>query len=126
MRRVEVLYFDGCPTWKQAVELVRQIVTDARLDESVAVHPLRVESDEEAQRLRFLGSPTIRVDGRDVDSSTEGAVDFGLQCRLYRDGERFSGLPPVAWVRTALGLKTDEDSAPLAGSSASCKDGSCR
>ena len=126
MRRVEVLYFDGCPTWKQAVELVRGIVIDEGLDESVEVHPLRVESDVEAQRLRFLGSPTIRVDGRDIDISTEGALGFGLQCRLYRDGERFSGLPPVAWVRTALGLKIDENSAARAGSSPSCKEGSCR
>lgn len=126
MRRIEVLYFDGCPTWKQAVELVRRIVVDVGLDQSSEVHAVRVESDEDAQRLRFLGSPTIRVDGRDVDRSTEGAVDFGLQCRLYRDGDRFSGLPPAAWVRAALGLKIDENSAPPAGSSPSCKDGSCR
>jgi hypothetical protein len=126
MRRIEVLYFDGCPTWTQAVDLVRQIVDDAGLAESTEVHPLRVESDEEAQRLRFLGSPTIRVDGRDVDTSTKGAVDFGLQCRLYRDGDRFSGLPPAAWVRTALGLKIEEKSVSPAGSSPSCKEGSCR
>lgn len=126
MRRIEVLYFDGCPTWKQALELVRHVLVDAAVAGAVEVHAVRVESDEDAQRLRFLGSPTIRVDGRDVDSSTEGAADFGLQCRLYREGDRFSGLPPAAWVRTALGLKSSDGSAPPAGSSPSCKEGSCR
>ena len=103
MNQVEVLYFDGCPTWQRAVELVRQVLTET--GNNVDLHLVRVESEDDARRLRFLGSPTIRVDGRDIDPAVEEAGEFGLQCRLYRDGDRFSGLPLMAWLRTSLGVE---------------------
>jgi hypothetical protein len=53
--------------------------------------PRRVETDEEAQRLRFLGSPTVRVDGRDVEPGVDARDDFGLKCRLYRTQEGLTG-----------------------------------
>jgi hypothetical protein len=103
MKQVEILYFDGCPTWQRAVELVRQVLSEARQEADLRL--VRVESEDDARRLGFLGSPTIRVDGRDIDPAVEAGGEFGLQCRLYRDGERLSGLPPAAWLRTALGFE---------------------
>jgi hypothetical protein len=62
----------------------------------------RVESPEDAERERFLGSPTVRVDGVDVDPGASEREDFGFECRLYRvDGET-SPLPPEEWIRQAL------------------------
>jgi hypothetical protein len=97
---VEIFYFDGCPTWQRAVELVRAILSETRRDADLRL--VRLETDDEARRLRFLGSPTIRVNGRDVDPTVDQGGEFGLQCRLYRDGDRLTGLPPAAWVRAAL------------------------
>ena len=42
-------------------------------------------SDEQAQHERFLGSPTVRVGGVDVDPDAEGRLDYGLTCRAPVD-----------------------------------------
>jgi hypothetical protein len=117
MTRVEILYFDGCPTWQRAAEMVRTVLCERGQDADVRV--VRVESVEDARRLRFLGSPTIRIDGRDVEPTVAQGVEpsrdarslracgqFGLQCRLYHDGERFLGVPPADWIRAALDAGT--------------------
>jgi hypothetical protein len=100
MKEVEILYFDGCPTWRQAEELVRTVLNEMGQDAEVRL--VRVTSEEDARRLSFIGSPTIRVNGRDVEPTLEQGGEFGLQCRLYRDGNGLTGLPPPAWVRAAL------------------------
>ena len=63
----------------------------------------RVETHEESERERFLGSPTVRVDGRDVDPGAGERSDYGLKCRLYRSEEHsLSPVPPGEWIRSAL------------------------
>ncbi len=110
MKEIEILYFESCPTWRRTEDDVRRIVADACLEERTSVRLVPVGTDDEAQRLRFLGSPTVRVDGTDVDPSAAGATSFGLQCRVYEHEGRLRGSPPQEWIRTALGL------APTAGS----------
>jgi hypothetical protein len=98
--RVELLWWSGCPSWEQASELVREEMAAAGLDpERLEVR--EVHDDEEAERKRFVGSPTIRVDGRDIQDP--GEAPAGLTCRVYRlrDG-RISALPDPADVRDAL------------------------
>ena len=97
---IEVLYFDGCSTWRAAVSDVQEVLSELGLKEEVRL--VRVESREEAERLRFLGSPTVRVNGKDVESgiASEG---FGMECRLYWvDGDP-TGLPPKRWIKDAIG-----------------------
>jgi hypothetical protein len=62
----------------------------------------RVETPEEAESEHFLGSPTVRVDGDDVDPTANGREEFGLECRLYRTEEGLVGTPPEEWIRAAL------------------------
>jgi hypothetical protein len=97
---VELLWWAGCPSWEEAVGLVRDEMAAAGLDpDELEVRELR--TDEEAEREHFPGSPTIRVDGRDVQDPGEEPI--GLSCRVYRlrDG-RISALPDPADVRDAL------------------------
>jgi hypothetical protein len=60
----------------------------------------RVETAEEAERLRFIGSPTILVDGRDPFAGAEAA--FGLTCRVYQTPEGLAGSPTPDQLRGAL------------------------
>ncbi len=60
--KIEILYFDGCPTYSEAEETWREVLAQGGAE----VELVAVGSDEEARRLRFPGSPTIRVDGRDL------------------------------------------------------------
>lgn len=62
----------------------------------------RVETPEEAEGEHFLGSPTVRVDGDDVDPTANGREEFGLECRLYHTEEGLVGTPPEEWIRAAL------------------------
>ena len=98
--RVEVLYFDGCPSQKQLQPRLEQLVRHAGISEHVELR--RVESDQAAQAERFLGSPTVRVDGRDIEPGADERSDFGLKCRLYRHDQGMSGVPPERWIAAAL------------------------
>jgi hypothetical protein len=55
-----------------------------------------------AERLRFPGSPTIRVDGRDIDPTYVDPGDYTPRCRLYRTSEGLRGVPERAWIEDAL------------------------
>lgn len=100
MKMVEVLFFGGCPNIEVAAARARDAIDRAGVD--AEVHLVRVEGDADASRLRFLGSPTVRVDGRDVDDSAASRTDFGLQCRVYSIDGRLVGVPPVEWIEAAL------------------------
>jgi hypothetical protein len=52
--------------------------------------------------MRFLGSPSIRIDGRDVEPSARLSNQFGMMCRTYTNAGRRAGVPPTEWIRAAL------------------------
>jgi hypothetical protein len=97
---IEVLYFDGCPNHEALLPRLRQLLEDEAIEAPIQLQ--LVESVEDADRQRFLGSPTLRVDGRDVDPGAADRSDYGLKCRLYRADGGIVGLPPDEWVREAL------------------------
>ncbi len=101
--RVELLYFEGCPNYERLVTRLRALVEE--LSPGAELTARRIESAEDAQREGFLGSPTVRVDGLDVDPGASKRRDFGLQCRLYRLDGVASPLPPERWLRDALGRR---------------------
>jgi hypothetical protein len=65
--KIELLYWEGCPSHPEALELLQAVLAERSLDATVELR--EVLTEEEAQELRFPGSPTIRVDGRDVDAA---------------------------------------------------------
>lgn len=97
---IELLYFDGCPNYEAFVPHLRELLERERIEEDV--HLVRVESPEDAESMRFLGSPTLRIDGTDVEPGAAERSDYGLKCRLYRRGGEVSGTPPDEWVLQAL------------------------
>lgn len=99
-RLVEILTFDGCPNGPAAIELARQVVAETEADATVEV--VTVLDPEHATELRFLGSPTIRVDGRDIEPGADDRQDFALACRIYQLGGGHAGQPDVGWLQEAL------------------------
>jgi hypothetical protein len=98
---VELLYFSGCPSYERLLPQLREIVRESGGDPA-AITLRAVETEAGAAAERFLGSPTVRVDGRDVEIGAASRRDFGLKCRLYRTDEGQSPLPPEKWIRQAL------------------------
>jgi hypothetical protein len=97
--KVEVLYFDGCPTYKAAEKTLREVLSEQSMGAEVEL--VAVNTDEEAKRLRFPGSPTIRVDGRDLFPTAE-REDWRLGCRVYATPEGLRGSPTVEMFKEAL------------------------
>lgn len=95
-----MLYWDGCPSLPRALDDLRAALAAAGLDPG-AIELIEIESDADAERERFTGSPTIRVDGRDVVDP--GGDPVQLACRVYRrrDGA-VSPVPDPADLREAL------------------------
>ena len=97
---VELLWWEGCPSHPQAQADLERILRE----EGVAadVKRVEIEDDEQARRERFPGSPTIRIDGHDIQPPGDGEP-FSLTCRVYRlrDG-RISPTPDPEDVRDAV------------------------
>ena len=97
---VEVLFFEGCPNHRLAVELTRQVVAEVAPD--ALVKEVEVRDGTEAERLGFLGSPTVRVDGTDIEPEARTRTDFAMSCRVYEA----SGVPPRDMLVAALAGST--------------------
>jgi hypothetical protein len=98
--KIELLYFSGCPTYQETDALIEAAVRSFGVPAEVEVK--EVKTPEDATSLRFLGSPTIRVDGIDIDPVARASADYGLKCRVYRSGNRFVGVPPRELLDRAI------------------------
>ena len=97
--QIDVLYFEGCPNAEPALDAARAIA-----DEQVPAVDVRVVivTESMVDYLRFLGSPSIRVDGRDVEPGADARNDFGFSCRRYDTRGGILGVPLDDWIRVAL------------------------
>jgi hypothetical protein len=98
--KVEILYFSGCPNHAPAVARVREVLEQERT--SADMVEFEVKDAVSAETAGFLGSPSIRIDGQDVEHTARTAGGFGLMCRTYIDGGRAVGVPPWELIRTAV------------------------
>ena len=97
--KVEVLYVAECPSHHAAVRLVKDVLAAEGV--TTEVNEVLVRDEQMAGELRFLGSPTIRIDGRDVAGESKATKNFALSCRLY-PGSKQIGLPPAEIVHRAV------------------------
>jgi hypothetical protein len=95
--KIEVLYVPNCPNHAIALERLREVLSAESFQKHVS--EVLVKDADMAQSLEFPGSPTIRINGRDVEPQSEKAAAFGLMCRLYPDG---SGAPSEQTLRAAI------------------------
>lgn len=93
MSVVELMTIEGCPNEAPARALLDRIAP------GIPVERVLVLEWDEAERLRFLGSPTIRVDGRDVEPGADERTTYAIGCRVYPNG---AGVPDERWLRDAL------------------------
>src|SRR4051795_5562875 len=96
---VRLLYFDGCPNWTVAEERLRAALARVGMD-GESIQRVPVDTPEDAERLGFIGSPTILLDGRDPFAS--GAEQPGLVCRVFATPDGLAGAPTLAQLLPAL------------------------
>lgn len=97
---IEFLYFEDCPSHDKALERLHEIMHQEGIDANIEI--IKVETDEQAQKWRFIGSPTIRINDKDIDLVPED-TQYMLSCRIYHwDDGRISPLPSPDMIRNAL------------------------
>lgn len=97
---VEVLTFEGCPHADPALTLVERVVAESGI--TATVSRVDIESPAAAVEHRFLGSPTIRVNGVDIEPGASERHEYALACRVYQTSAGVSGEPEEHWLRDAL------------------------
>jgi hypothetical protein len=94
---VEVLSIEGCPRYPAALTLVERVRADLGIDAEVRTST--IADQQAAEQAKFLGSPTIRVDGHDIEPDAGRRDGYAHACRLYRTAD---GQPDEHWLRAAL------------------------
>jgi hypothetical protein len=92
--KIELLYVDDCPGHAELREQLPRLIDAAGVE--AKIEERRIDSGRAARDEHFLGSPTVRIDGHDVEPGAESREDYGLCCRLYA-----SGLTRLVWRRLA-------------------------
>ena len=63
---------------------------------------IEVHDHEDAVARRFLGSPTIQVNGQDVEPDARSRRDYGFMCRTYRTSPGMNGVPSMEMMVGAI------------------------
>ena len=95
--KIEFLYFKECPGYQSALSLLERILLESNT--AVAIEKIEITTQGMALQHRFLGSPSIRINGKDI-AGREEASEYGLKCRIYPDTG--SGIPSASVLRKAL------------------------
>jgi O-phosphoseryl-tRNA(Cys) synthetase len=96
---IEVLYTEHCPFWKEVTKTIEEVLKESKVKASVK--GVKVSSEDEAKRLRFPGSPTVRINGVDIDpmfKETTGAIC----CRVYMYQGKIYEYPPKDMIVKAV------------------------
>ncbi len=104
--RVEVLYFEGCPNHAPTIERVRSELVSRGLPKEI--EEVEIHSQAEAETLRFLGSPSVRINGSDIELEARNFKSFGMSCRTYLEGTVRSGSPSSDLIGRALDEQTTQ------------------
>lgn len=97
--KIEVLYVSECPSHAAAVKLVKDVLAAQGI--AADIHEVLVKDGRMANELKFPGSPTIRINGKDVTGESREPLNFALSCRLYA-GSKQVGLPSLEMVHRAV------------------------
>lgn len=96
--QIELLYFDGCPSWENGLKNLEVALQEEGLPTSVEM--VKVTDDNDAARLKFLGSPSFQIKGQDL--WPEERDTYSLSCRVYKTPEGMKGWPSVEMLREKL------------------------
>lgn len=96
--KTELLYFDGCPSWKTGLENLKTALKTEQLVDSVEL--VKVKDNSEAARLKFLGSPSFRINGQDL--WPEEMKSYSLSCRIYITPDGMKGWPSVEMLQEKI------------------------
>jgi hypothetical protein len=98
--KIDLLWFEDCPNHEAAAQILSEVLAEFGVSDPI----VRIEVPDEAtgNRFTFPGSPTIHIDGVDVEPGWVPCDDCTPRCRLYMTSEGLRGVPETEWVRAAV------------------------
>ena len=97
---IQFLYWEGCPSHEEALQRLKEALRLEGVEANVEI--IHIGTEEEAQKWAFIGSPTVRIEGEDIQPPPK-EIPFRLTCRVYRlENGRVSPLPSTNMLRQAL------------------------
>jgi len=97
MKKVEFLYFEGCPSYKEAIKNLEEVLNEEKIESNIEM--TNIDSPEKAQQLGFLGSPSIRINGKDLEGERK---EFSYSCRIYNISGNQTGIPTKEFIRNKI------------------------
>ena len=88
---IQILYFEGCPNVESARRLISDALEQAGISAKVSL--VEVLDHDDAVSKKFIGSPSFRINGRDIEQSRANREVYSMRCRLYSTDDGLSGLP---------------------------------
>ncbi|HHV75078.1 MULTISPECIES: DF family (seleno)protein [Thermoanaerobacterium] len=96
---ISFLYFEGCPNSDSALKLLKEVLSEKNIKDDVDI--IKIESQEDAYRYNFLGSPSIHINGEDIEKERRNDEPL-YGCRVYKVNGRNSGVPPKEMISKAI------------------------
>jgi len=98
--KIELLYFDGCPNHEITLTNLRDVLSEAGLKDKIEI--INVERPEDAEKNHFLGSPSIRINGKDLEIAEDETTEYSMRCRRYKNGDVIGGFPSKELIKRKL------------------------
>lgn len=98
--KIEFLYFDGCPNHETALTNLKEVLSEADIEDEIEI--INVEEPKDAVKYRFLGSPSIRINDRDLEVKEDESTEYSLRCRRYKNGDVMNGFPSKEQIKAIL------------------------
>ncbi len=98
--KVELLYFDGCPNHEPALRNLKEVMQEIGIPDEIEI--IQVVDNDDATAKRFLGSPSIRINGQDLEQRDETSHNYIMCCRQYRTGSTAQGYPSKDLIKQAF------------------------
>jgi hypothetical protein len=98
---IELFYSEGCHTWERTLEMIKKVLKDKKID--VEVKLMKIETQEDAEKHHYFGSPQINIDGKDIDPMAKNVTSYkSAGCRFYIYKEKTHEFPPKEMLEDAL------------------------
>jgi|BarGraNGADG00212_2_1021979.scaffolds.fasta_scaffold133051_2 glutaredoxin len=100
MLTIDVLYYEDCPHYEEAARVLKEVLEEEGVEATVKM--VKVAKWGEAEAFGFIGSPTILINGEDVEKGMDHTSPFQGHCRVYLYKEEMFEVPPKEMIREAL------------------------
>ena len=97
---IEILWFEACPNRYAARDLVEEVLAENRIE--ATIDSIEVPDLETGERVHFPGSPTIRINGRDVEPDFTDTGEYTPRCRIYLTESGYAGVPEREWIEESV------------------------